>query len=378
MEKESPSPHIFIPDLWSEAADSIAFDSCTSPPPITFVCGAKNSGKSTFSRHLLNTLVPRYKKVAYLDTDVGQPEFTTPGCLSIHIIDEQTPDLTILSMKTPERCIFFGDTSSKRDPKAYLSGVYRLYDYYHTEYYQSNKLRSSEKSPLPLVINTPGWVKGIGYEIIVEMLRYIQPTHVVQIRISAEKKNLPTGAFWIEGNQKEHATLINLNAAFQVSFNRSLLIQKDSRRLRDARIIAYFRQCLPRSFSITTNKELAHALASHTPYEVPLSKVKVSHLHCTVSRNEIFHSLNATIVGLAVDRRTSQESDGHAPWCVGLGIIRGVDMLKGLLYVITPVPLSLLDKVDLLLQGYIEIPTCLLQVRGCVSPYMATNVMPFN
>lgn len=29
----------------------------------------------------------RYKKVAYLDTDVGQPEFTAPGCVSLHILD---------------------------------------------------------------------------------------------------------------------------------------------------------------------------------------------------------------------------------------------------------------------------------------------------
>jgi polynucleotide 5'-hydroxyl-kinase GRC3/NOL9 len=30
----------------------------------------------------------RHKKVAYLDTDVGQPEFTLPGCLSLHVLDE--------------------------------------------------------------------------------------------------------------------------------------------------------------------------------------------------------------------------------------------------------------------------------------------------
>ena len=30
----------------------------------------------------------RHGKVAYLDTDVGQPEFGLPGCLSFHIVDE--------------------------------------------------------------------------------------------------------------------------------------------------------------------------------------------------------------------------------------------------------------------------------------------------
>lgn len=44
------------------------------------------------------------------------------------------------------------------------------------------------------------------------------------------------------------------------------------------------------------------------------------------------------------------------------GIVRGIDTLKGLLYVITPVPPQILEDVDLLLQGFIQIPTALLQV----------------
>ena len=59
VEPEKPSPDIYIPQEWSEAADSIAYDSVTSPPPIAFICGAKNSGKTTFSRHLLNNLLNR-------------------------------------------------------------------------------------------------------------------------------------------------------------------------------------------------------------------------------------------------------------------------------------------------------------------------------
>ena len=42
--------------------------------------------------------------------------------------------------------------------------------------------------------------------------------------------------------------------------------------------------------------------------------------------------------------------------------MRGIDTFKGLLYVITPVPQNTLENVDLFLQGYIQIPTCLLQV----------------
>lgn len=37
--------------------------------------------------------VCRYRKVAYLDTDVGQPEFTAPGFLSLTVVDKLTPGI---------------------------------------------------------------------------------------------------------------------------------------------------------------------------------------------------------------------------------------------------------------------------------------------
>ncbi|XP_057514959.1 polynucleotide 5'-hydroxyl-kinase NOL9 [Actinidia eriantha] len=373
-ETECPSPSIFIPEEWSEAADAVAYDSSTSPPPVALICGAKNSGKTTFSRHLLNVLLQRYRKVAYLDTDVGQTEFTPPGCLSLTIIDKITPDLTIPCLKTPERCFFYGDISSKRDPTVYLTCIFALYDYYQKIYCMSDNNESPGNTGLPLVVNTPGWVKGIGYDILVDMLKYISPTHVVKICISAESKNLPAGAFWLDEGQNETVTLMEISTARQDSLKRSVLVQKDSRLLRDLRIMAYFRQCFPSDLNITTIKELAHALAAHSPYEISISSIKIKHLHCKVPSTEILYSLNATIVGLAV----SSEDSEHLPQCVGLGLVRGIDTFRRSLYVITPVPHDTLEKVDLLLQGFIQIPTCLMQVQGCISPYMSANVLPTN
>jgi polynucleotide 5'-kinase involved in rRNA processing len=60
----------------------------------------------------------------------------------------------------PLRCFFFGDVSSKRDPRAYLNAIFSLCDYYRKEYGWSNKSKNPTKTELPLVINTPGWVKG--------------------------------------------------------------------------------------------------------------------------------------------------------------------------------------------------------------------------
>lgn len=62
---------------------------------------------------------------------------------------------------------------------------------------------------------------GIGYDILVDVVKYIGPTHVVKINISAGKKNLPTGAFWLNGEYDETVNLIEINSARRDSFNRS-------------------------------------------------------------------------------------------------------------------------------------------------------------
>ncbi|CAN1216427.1 Polynucleotide 5'-hydroxyl-kinase NOL9 [Linum perenne] len=343
-EDSSSSPSLCIPNDWAAAGESITYDSNNSPP-IALICGAKNCGKTTFSRYLLNVLLRRYRKVGYLDTDVGQPEFTTPGFLSLTVVDELTPDLTIPCLKRPERCFFFGDTSSKRDPTSYMKNISALYDYYRKEYCTYDSTESSSKRGLPLIVNTPGWVKGVGYDILVDMLRYIAPTHVVKIDTSSTRKNLPAGKFWLDGDADLEVNLIEIFSANQDSFNRSVLVKKDAHLLRDLRIMAYFRQCFPDTLKVDTIKELANALASHPPYQVPISSIKIRHLYCQVPQAEVLYSLNATIVG----------------------IVRGIDTVKGLLYIITPVTQITLSKVDLLLQGLIEIPTCLLQVLHVLS-----------
>jgi hypothetical protein len=58
-----------------------------------------------------------------------------------------------------------------------------------------------------------------------------------------------------------------------------LLILKDAGGMRERRLAEYLEQCFPRHISVTTNKELAYALASLPPYQVPFSDVKVTHLH---------------------------------------------------------------------------------------------------
>lgn len=56
-------------------------------PLVVAVMGAKGAGKSTFMRVLANRLLADTPRVAFLDSDCGQPELTPPGMVSLHVLD---------------------------------------------------------------------------------------------------------------------------------------------------------------------------------------------------------------------------------------------------------------------------------------------------
>ena len=56
-------------------------------PLVTLVKGAKRSGKSTFARAALHRLLERYERVAWLECDLGQGEFSCGGVVGIWVLD---------------------------------------------------------------------------------------------------------------------------------------------------------------------------------------------------------------------------------------------------------------------------------------------------
>ncbi|GJN31869.1 hypothetical protein PR202_gb20322 [Eleusine coracana subsp. coracana] len=294
---------------WEEAADAVAYDSCTMPPPIVVVYGPGNSGKSAFSRLLLNTLLQRYDKVGYLDIDVGQPEFTPPGFVSLHVLEEQTKDFTILYLRNPKRCYFFGDVCAKRNTKLLLAFTFGLYEYFLKECYFCNYVDDPEKSVIPLVINTSGWVKG---------------------------------------------TELHVFLSGYTCFAECLLVKKEARTIRDLRLMAYFRQCLPRDFPIVHSDDIVQGLVLVQPFQLHLSKIQVS-------GTDLYHFLNGTIVGMATSVSPPLSTECSTPCCIGLGFVKAIDYSKDCIHLIAPVSDKIMEKVDIIFQSYIAVPSCLLQ-----------------
>ena len=100
---------------------------------------------------------------------------------------------------------FGGGNSPGTAPSFYMNAlrqVYRAYEEHplvrkgRTEGNNNNRSNinnnSTKNSPIPpLIINTMGWNKGLGLALMVDLLRLLSPTHVIQLDSSSATKNFP-------------------------------------------------------------------------------------------------------------------------------------------------------------------------------------------
>ncbi|KAL2809206.1 hypothetical protein BJX63DRAFT_406599 [Aspergillus granulosus] len=152
------------------------------------VCGPKSSGKSTFSRYLLNHLLspaPQTESnyyntdgVAFLDLDPGQPEFSPMGQVYLAHLRSPIfgPQFTHPSLNngrdgTIIRAHHIGATSPKEDPDHYVLAAVNLMEHY--------RALLATYPQCPLIINYPGWIFGLGLEVATYLVRSLGLSDVV-------------------------------------------------------------------------------------------------------------------------------------------------------------------------------------------------------
>lgn len=60
------------------------------------------------------------------------------------------------------------------------------------------------------MINTAGWVKGLGLSVLVDTIAAVAPTHVVCIDSGNTRKDLPPGPFWVSEGASQVAQRLTL------------------------------------------------------------------------------------------------------------------------------------------------------------------------
>lgn len=142
--------------------------------PLILTIGAKSSGKSTFNRLLSNMIVSRFNgdKCLYFDLDPGQPEFGPPGQVSLVEVTVPIfgPPFTHPAAVHAKsyRCIrshTIAATTFKDDPEHYVACCVDLIRY--------------ALQDVPVVINTCGWVTGMGASVLTQLADKFAVSEVV-------------------------------------------------------------------------------------------------------------------------------------------------------------------------------------------------------
>ncbi|KAH6584986.1 hypothetical protein BASA60_000726 [Batrachochytrium salamandrivorans] len=312
-----------FPDSWRKAASEILNSSLNRESRICTV-GAKNSGKSTFSRYLVNRLLEKHQDVAFLDCDPGQPGCTPSGIVSLHVINAPLLGPAFTTQLDPYRSFFIGSTTPKNDPDYYIACLCELI-----------KVWRADLSGLPLVVNTNGWIKGMGFDLLVHFLQQLLPSDVVHLSSSQAARSSSVIDFQNILPNFEQVDIRNIDVSSEQALTRIKLNASDQRTLTN---ISYF-------------------LRFHQRV------IRIKFIQEDISFSQSLYALNGTVVGLLVDDGAYQTSplNPHFTRCVGLGIIRSIDPQLGQFYVVSPVPSHVLSSVNLIVRSPgLELPMCLI------------------
>lgn len=144
--------------------------------PSSFITvGNKNSGKSTISKLLINKLVSN-SPVTVLDLDPGQSEYSKPYCISITNHFEPLFGFNY-NTHAYDRHYYYGFTNPQSNPEIYKSIIQSLVNYY-------NKFLKQRGHHL--VINSAGWVKGYGKQLLIELTQMLCPDYLFVLTPNGE------------------------------------------------------------------------------------------------------------------------------------------------------------------------------------------------
>lgn len=371
-----------ITDPWRAAADALESSLVDGTARRIVVCGAKGVGKSTFCRYLLNRLLVQFPVVAFLDTDLGQSELTPPGMVSLHALATPLLGPGFSHMRTPVRAFFCGGANPGNDPLFYMQAVKSLLRLYGARY-------AASEQPIPLIVNTDGWIKSMGHDLLCSVIQEAAPDHVVQLLAATKSKqfDVPSGGEWRVRRVEPWDPTGTAQSA------------RSSKDMRLYRLHTYFLSRsawdLPRAqlqnLHVLSEKnrvdgEIARAYARLTPFAVSFDQVDVAFAGSSVPPSQLLFSLNASLVGLCinVDHAPRSPSDGpprivlgpvQAP-CLGVGIVRAIDIERRVLFVVTPLPIAVLQRVNLLVRSAIPLDALMVSaVDPALSPYVVTDVV---
>ncbi|KAK6802679.1 hypothetical protein RDI58_000462 [Solanum bulbocastanum] len=148
-------------------------DSDTSQGPRVIVVGPTDSGKSTLSRMLLSWAAKQGWKPTFVDLDIGQGSITIPGCVAATPIELPIDPVEGIPLEMP-MVYFFGHVTPSANIDHYKVLVKELAQTLEMQFSGNAESRASG-----MVINTMGWIEGVGYELLLHAIDTFNATVIL-------------------------------------------------------------------------------------------------------------------------------------------------------------------------------------------------------
>lgn len=325
------------------------------------VIGGKNVGKSGLCQFLINKNIEKFKKILLIDLDIGQPIYSSSQTISATVISKPIIGPGYLSNNHPDKSFVYGDKSIMIAPFKYVRCVHQL-----MEFCDANP----EYQNIPWLINTMGYQKGFGLQLVCLLTRILQPTDVVQVqhgiksynfsKIVTEKivNELPFSFFDdddIAGVPEEaffttHVLDSIVNNREDNSVSKWISNSSDKRKLS---MLAQLGNLL---------KGNQTSLNDVTPFVAPMNKIKMVVFDEEYDQRQDFNMdlVNGNLVYLCRSDDTLPLNSNSILECYGVGIVRGIDKINGKIFLLLP-QVDDVDKlqsnVNVLAIGNIPLPS---------------------
>lgn len=311
------------------------------------VCGPGGTGKSTAVRCIINSLLSWNKEVVLIDTDVGQPEMNLPGLIAAHSVRRfRSGAAAVGNRNVPIEGGYFGDLTPREDVNLYTKCVSRVI---------ASGCKYAEKFDCPVIVNSDGWVSDTGADLLSMVAKKVSPSHVVAMKFSESLEN---------------STISDLLKTIQMDCAFELISPLQSRN-------SFYSGSMLRDLHITTY--FCGVLDKGVVFELELDSVQIATIGESIPRSMMFAALNACVIAIASSngRRSMDEWNTF-----GFGIVRGVDVSAGRLYVATPLSGERLENCDaIIVSSGIQVPSGLFLAMAecavpCIKPpYIEANVV---
>ncbi|XP_050323205.1 polynucleotide 5'-hydroxyl-kinase NOL9 [Bactrocera neohumeralis] len=322
--------------------------------------GGKSVGKSTLLRYLLNRHLERSERVLVIDLDIGQAELFTPQTVSCTVLTQPLLGPGFFLNHQPTRAYAVGHSNIILCAQAYMRAVKQLIEYCHS---------NTEFAEMPWLINTMGYNKGFGLEVMHLITQLIRPTDVVQLQSNREINNfdillhshalarLDRTIYTQDEFKEEKSDSSKLEYRLHVL---SSAVLQESRYQREWEMGAKdlrYATFLSRLSEVLQGS--AEWLTDCVPFGVFIDKLHLVNLVSNKSTNEeLLHAFEANLVYLC---RKEEENSGPLE-CFGIGIVRAIDLKK--LYLLPAMSYDKLSTVNCLALGEMPLPTSLFTNQG--------------